>query len=146
MVSDPRQKEKASSVHPGEAESRALAQLLQAEEDEGRQEELDNRALAQALQDEEDTEATAKEWINFFQQPADNEVPDICMESDQFVWRSSGSGTTSGKDSDKEGSCMCGAICPCLRRYGGKRRHTHRSSLRASWIRARRDLRESEGD
>eukprot|EP00972_Heterocapsa_arctica_P087835 12952080-Heterocapsa_arctica.AAC.1 len=94
MGSDPRQKEKAASVHPGEAESRALAQLLQHEEDEGRQEELDNRARAQALQDEEDTDATAREWIEFFQQPADNEIPEFCMDTRQHEWRSSGSGTT----------------------------------------------------
>eukprot|EP00972_Heterocapsa_arctica_P044629 6586887-Heterocapsa_arctica.AAC.1 len=33
-----------------------------------------------------------------------------------------------------------------MRRFHGKRRHTHQSSLRASWIRARKDFTESEGD
>eukprot|EP00972_Heterocapsa_arctica_P046589 6875713-Heterocapsa_arctica.AAC.1 len=70
-------------VHPGEAESRALAQLLQYEEDEAMQEELDNLARAQALQDEEDSDATASEWIDFFQQPADSEIPDICIDTGQ---------------------------------------------------------------
>eukprot|EP00972_Heterocapsa_arctica_P022186 3263557-Heterocapsa_arctica.AAC.1 len=66
---------------PGEAESRALALSLQDEEDEEGQEELEGRARAQALQDDEDMEATASEWISYFQQEADSEVPDICIDS-----------------------------------------------------------------
>eukprot|EP00972_Heterocapsa_arctica_P011874 1739231-Heterocapsa_arctica.AAC.1 len=56
-----------------EAESRALAQVLQDEADKERLVELESRALAQALQDEADTEAMANEWITFFQQPAESE-------------------------------------------------------------------------
>eukprot|EP00972_Heterocapsa_arctica_P099840 14727966-Heterocapsa_arctica.AAC.1 len=96
------------------------------------------------MQDDEDTNVTANEWIEFFQQEADNEVPDICQDLSQYGWRTSGSGTARGKDSGPE-DCYCGAICTCMRRFGS-RRHTHRSSLRASWIRARKDLRETEGD
>eukprot|EP00972_Heterocapsa_arctica_P027065 3981423-Heterocapsa_arctica.AAC.1 len=42
--------------------------------------------------------------------------------------------------------CYCGAICTCLRRYERRVRHTRRSSLKSSWIRARRELKEVEGD
>eukprot|EP00972_Heterocapsa_arctica_P081461 12007878-Heterocapsa_arctica.AAC.1 len=61
------------------------------------------------MQDEEDANGTANGWIEFFQQPAENEVPDICQDATQHEWRSSGSGTPSGKDSEEEG-CYCGAI------------------------------------
>eukprot|EP00972_Heterocapsa_arctica_P067543 9968750-Heterocapsa_arctica.AAC.1 len=32
-----------------------------------------DRAVAQAMQDEEDTDATAAEWISFFQEPAESQ-------------------------------------------------------------------------
>eukprot|EP00972_Heterocapsa_arctica_P051735 7610938-Heterocapsa_arctica.AAC.1 len=37
-------------------------------------------------------------------------------------------------------------MCICRRRHGGRRTHSRRSSLQASWKRARQDLRDSEGD
>eukprot|EP00972_Heterocapsa_arctica_P066708 9844268-Heterocapsa_arctica.AAC.1 len=64
-----------------EAESIALAQLLQFEEDGRRQEDLSERARAQMAQDESDVNTTTEEWINFFQQEADDEVPDICLDT-----------------------------------------------------------------
>eukprot|EP00972_Heterocapsa_arctica_P035711 5252966-Heterocapsa_arctica.AAC.1 len=76
------------------------------------------------MQDEDDANVTANEWIEFFQQEAENEVPDICQDVTQHEWRSSGSGSASGKDSVTE-DCDCGAICTCRRRHGGSRRHTH---------------------
>ena len=114
-----------------------MAHSLQDQEDEERREEKDDRAMALALQEEADDDTTAEEWIEFYQQPAESEMPDLCIDTRQHEWRSSGSGTTSGKDSEEEESCGCGAFCTCMRRYGVRRLHNHRSSLRASWIRAR---------
>ncbi len=127
------------------AESLALAQTLQKEEDAKRQEELIDRASAQLAQDEADANTTAADWISFFQQPADHEVPDICQDIDQYVWRSSGSGSASGIDQEQE-ECYCGAICRCLRRHQLRSTHRNRSSLKASWIRARKELKEAEGN
>eukprot|EP00972_Heterocapsa_arctica_P036124 5315704-Heterocapsa_arctica.AAC.1 len=64
------------------------------------------------MQDEADTNHMANDWINFFQQPANGEVPDLCQESYQHGWRSSGSGTASGESEAPE-ECYCGAICGC---------------------------------
>eukprot|EP00972_Heterocapsa_arctica_P021352 3144267-Heterocapsa_arctica.AAC.1 len=102
--------------------------------------------MARALQDEEDTEAIATEWISFFQQPAESEIPDLCIDAREHEWRSSGSGTPSGKESAGEGVCECIGMCICRRRHGGRRTHSRRSSLQASWKRARQELRDSEGD
>eukprot|EP00972_Heterocapsa_arctica_P009332 1373286-Heterocapsa_arctica.AAC.1 len=61
----------------------------------GGQEEGNDRALVQAIQEEEDTEATAREWISFFQQEAKSQVPDLIIEEGDYKWRFSGSGTPS---------------------------------------------------
>eukprot|EP00972_Heterocapsa_arctica_P104222 15359932-Heterocapsa_arctica.AAC.1 len=61
------------------------------------------------MQDEADANRMATDWIRFFQQPADNEVPDLRQETYQHDWRSSGSGTASGASEDPE-DCYCGAI------------------------------------
>ena len=78
-----------------EAESIALAQLLQLEEDEKRQEDLSERARAQMAQDESDANTMAEEWIEFFQQEANHEIPDICQDTSQYDRRTSGSGVSS---------------------------------------------------
>eukprot|EP00972_Heterocapsa_arctica_P008792 1289924-Heterocapsa_arctica.AAC.1 len=88
----PTSREKPRPSVDKKAESIALAQLLQLEEDGKRQEELHDRARAQMAQDEADVNTTAEEWINFFQQEADDEIPDICQDTSQYGWRTSGSG------------------------------------------------------
>eukprot|EP00972_Heterocapsa_arctica_P046516 6864420-Heterocapsa_arctica.AAC.1 len=62
-VAVPSRQEGSEKDPTREAESIALAQLLQIEEDGIRQEGLNDRARAQVMQDEDDANTTADEWI-----------------------------------------------------------------------------------
>jgi hypothetical protein len=130
--------------HTRHAESCALARNLQLEEEEARRKELIARHEAQAMQNDEDTDHMAADWVSFFQSEADNKIPDFCEETYQHDWRTSGSGTASRKSNEPE-ECYCGASCECGRRFEPRARHTRRSSYKASWIRAREELREAQG-
>jgi hypothetical protein len=109
--------------HTRHAESCALAQTLHLEEEDLRRKDLAARHEAQVMQNDEDTDHMAADWVNFFQSEADNEVPDFCQETYQHDWRTSGSGTASGKSNEPE-ECYCGANCGCGRRYEPRARHT----------------------
>eukprot|EP00972_Heterocapsa_arctica_P115847 16449999-Heterocapsa_arctica.AAC.3 len=56
----------------------------------------------QVAQMEMDTAAIADEWISVFQQPAESEVPDLCLDEREHEWRSSGGGTPSRLDTDED--------------------------------------------